>query len=197
MLEKLQSGILQVLTDTGLHYVKPSFWERVRLVWIFRNFSALPQQVLSASHQHLLSSLCAAQRMFRCGAREIQNACVIGTLMLTAVLPQSKSERRSQNRIPVDFEVRYGIGGGGLLSGEGHDLSGGGMSFSGGVGYPPGTELELRYRFTGEAKWTKVRALVRHRDGDRMRVKFLDFREGDAPKILPITAPASRKAQAT
>ncbi len=195
MLDKLQSGILQVLTDTGLHYVRPSFWERLRLVWIFRNFSALPQQVLSASHQHLLSSLCAAQRLLRCGTLQIQHASVIGTL-LTSTLPNSKSasERRNLSRTPVDFEVRYGVGGGGLQLGEGHDFSGGGMSFSGSMLYPPDTELELRYRLSGETKWTKVRALVRHRDGDRMRVKFLSFREGDAPKVLPV--PASRKAQA-
>lgn len=188
MLDKLQSGILHVVTDRGLHYVKPSFWERIRLVWIFRNFPALPQQVLSASHQRLLASLCDGHRMFRCGERaEIENPNVIGTL-LTSVLPRPPSvERRSSPRATLRFEVRYGLAGGGLFSGEGQDISGGGMSFTGTTLYPPGTELELQYRLAGEAKWNKVCALVRYADGERMRVKFLSFSEGQAPNILQVS----------
>jgi hypothetical protein len=175
------------MTDTGVRYIRPSFWERVRLVWIFRNFSTLPQQVLSASHQHLLSSLCEARRMIRCGAREVQHARVIGTL-LTTMLPEpgSAPERRSQSRAAMDFEVRYGMCGGALAACEGQDFSAGGMSFTGSKIYPPGTELELRYRLAGKEQWTKLRALVRHRDGDRMRVKFLSFRTDDGHKNLPL-----------
>ncbi|MFB3918216.1 MAG: PilZ domain-containing protein [Terriglobales bacterium] len=190
MLQKLQSGILHVVTDRGLHYVKPSFWERVRLVWIFRNFPALPQQVFSASHQRLLASLCDGRRMFRCGARnEVENPSIIGTL-LTSVLPQPPNglERRFMPRAALNFEVRYGLPGAGLFTGEGQDLSGGGMSFTGATLYPAGTELELRYRLASDDKWNEVRALVRHSEGECMRVKFLSFSEGQAPNILQVPA---------
>jgi hypothetical protein len=56
---KLSRGFLEVFTDDGVHYVKPSLLERLQLIWIFRNFSVLSQQVLSARQQHLVCSLCS------------------------------------------------------------------------------------------------------------------------------------------
>jgi hypothetical protein len=172
-LEKLSDGFLQVLTDTGAHYVKPSFLERLRLLWMFRNFSILPQQVLTLRQRAFLSQVCAEQRMFRFwGPGEQERFHLIGTLM-TSVLPAGRGdERRTSGRCPVQFEVRYGIGKD-FSAGEGFDFGNGGLAFRGPRSYPAGTELELSYRMEPQMKWTTVRALVRHCSGDRIGVEFL------------------------
>ena len=61
LIEKLTDGVLQVDTPIGARYVQPSFLERTYLLWIFRNFHSLPQQVLSARQQQLIDRLCQEQ----------------------------------------------------------------------------------------------------------------------------------------
>ena len=61
-MEKLESGVLQVMTPLGPRYIQPSFWQRVYLVWMFRHFPTLPQIVLSGRQQRLIEKLCAEQR---------------------------------------------------------------------------------------------------------------------------------------
>jgi hypothetical protein len=60
-MEKLSEGVLRVRTPLGLRYIKPTFWQRLYLVWIFRHFEVLPQQVLSRREQKLIDSLCASR----------------------------------------------------------------------------------------------------------------------------------------
>jgi len=60
-IEKLADGVLQVDTPIGARYVQPSFLERGYLLWIFRNFHSLPQQVLSPRQQQLIDRLCQEQ----------------------------------------------------------------------------------------------------------------------------------------
>ncbi len=186
-LEKLRNGCLQILTETGLYWVKPSFGERLRLMWIFRNFSTLSQQVLSLRQRELIARVCSGARaVSRAAADEAQPDCLIGTLA-TSVLPRLGHERRNNTRCPVSFEVRYGVGKD-LATGEGYDFGGGGLAFTGPKPYAPGTEIELHFRLQPHLKWTKVRVLVRHRDGNRMGVSFLKFAEGEQPKILQVAA---------
>jgi hypothetical protein len=45
-IEKLADGVLQVETPIGARFIRPSFFERAYLLWMFRNFDSLPQQVL-------------------------------------------------------------------------------------------------------------------------------------------------------
>ena len=59
LIGKLSGGVLRVLTPLGPHYVRPTFAQRMHLLWIFRNFELLPLQVLSARQQHLIDELCA------------------------------------------------------------------------------------------------------------------------------------------
>lgn len=56
--EKLRSGIIELRTNRGLLYASPSFWERLYLLWTFRNFHRLPQQVLNRQQQRLIEKLC-------------------------------------------------------------------------------------------------------------------------------------------
>jgi hypothetical protein len=52
-------SLLRVLTTVGSRYIKPSFWQRVYLVWVFRHFETLPLQVLSERTQRLIDELCS------------------------------------------------------------------------------------------------------------------------------------------
>ncbi len=89
-MEKIRHGVLEVSTDQGVRYVHPGFLERVRLVWMFRNFHVLPQEVLTAHQRLLVDALCSERRLMRCssganghgaGNGNSQLAdCIIGTL---------------------------------------------------------------------------------------------------------------------
>ena len=57
-LEKIRYGVLQVSSDTGTRYVAPRLMDRIRLVWTFRNFTVLPEEVLSPQVQHVVDELC-------------------------------------------------------------------------------------------------------------------------------------------
>jgi hypothetical protein len=80
-MEKLASGVLQVLTPLGPRYIQPSFWQRVHLLWIFRNFEVLPLQVLTARQQRLIDELCAEQRFVALShSILLEDAPILGTV---------------------------------------------------------------------------------------------------------------------
>jgi len=56
-IEKLADGVLEVDTPIGPRYVQPSFLQRAYLIWIFRNFFSLPQQVLRPRECRLIDRL--------------------------------------------------------------------------------------------------------------------------------------------
>jgi hypothetical protein len=171
---KLSRGFLEVFTDDGVRYVRPLLLERLRLIWIFRNFSVVSQQVLSARQQQLVSSLCSQDRLISSlELNERENNALIGKLDTTTALPKpNPDERRKSPRSTLHFEVRYGIGRH-LFEGEGKNYSTGGLAFSGPRQYPVGAELDLSYRLKPESNWIRVRALVRRREAGVMGVEFL------------------------
>jgi hypothetical protein len=81
LLEKLSEGVLCILTPLGPRYIRPSFSNRVRLLWIFRHFHRLPQQVLKPGEQRFIEGLCQSDQ-FVSGLRRngFEEAPVIGTL---------------------------------------------------------------------------------------------------------------------
>jgi len=79
-MEKIRHGVLQVATDSGPRYVQPSLFERLQLVWTFRNFHVLSEEVLSQHERLLMSHLCAEERMCRLRVTEPVPACIIGTV---------------------------------------------------------------------------------------------------------------------
>jgi hypothetical protein len=80
-IEKLSCGVLRVLTPLGPRYIEPTFWQRVYLLWIFRNFQTLPPQVLSRRQQQLIDGMCAEQRFTALPQLSVlEDAPVIGTL---------------------------------------------------------------------------------------------------------------------
>ena len=56
-IEKLADGVLQVDTPIGPRYIQPTFTQRAYLMWMFRHFPSLPQQVLSAREQRMVDRL--------------------------------------------------------------------------------------------------------------------------------------------
>jgi hypothetical protein len=55
--------LLELQTDTGLLYVNPSGWQRIRLRWAFRHFHVLPSQLLSRHDQRLIGKLLRSARV--------------------------------------------------------------------------------------------------------------------------------------
>jgi len=76
-LEKLTQGVLRVLTPLGPRYVNPSFWQRVYLMWLFRNFHTLPVKVLSPWQQRRVESMCVQHGFV---APDFDDLAILGTL---------------------------------------------------------------------------------------------------------------------
>src|SRR6266852_6022482 len=87
-LEKPSFGVLRVLTPLGPRYLKPSFAQRLYLLWIFRNFQTLPLKVLSSHQQRLLESMCAENRFVSFGIG-VDDAPLLGTLEQRPPAPSS------------------------------------------------------------------------------------------------------------
>jgi hypothetical protein len=61
-MEKLFLGVLRIVTPMGPRYIRPPIFQRVYLLWIFRNFQVLPLQVLSVRQQRFIDDLCSHHR---------------------------------------------------------------------------------------------------------------------------------------
>jgi hypothetical protein len=57
LLNKLESGFLLLQTQQGLVAVEPSFWQRVYLLWTFRNFRQLSLPLLNSRQIALINDL--------------------------------------------------------------------------------------------------------------------------------------------
>jgi hypothetical protein len=78
---KLAGGVLRVVTPLGPRYISPSFQQRILLLWIFRHFHNLPQQVLSGWQQSLIDTLCADHTFVSLPPDRIfEEAPIIGTI---------------------------------------------------------------------------------------------------------------------
>jgi hypothetical protein len=77
-MEKLRRGVLALETDSGVRYLKLSFLERIRLVWTFRNFRVLPEEVLHAHERALVEALCRKGRFLaNCnGHGDLSEVCI-------------------------------------------------------------------------------------------------------------------------
>lgn len=88
--------------------------------------------------------------------------------------PNQYSPQRAFPRWPAHLDVRYGDEEQ-ISSGEGLDVSEGGLAFRGRALYPSGKEIELAFRLESpEAAWIRVRAVVRYASQNRIGVEFMD-----------------------
>lgn len=217
MLEKLTRGVLHVSFATGLSYVQPTFMERVRLIWLFRNFRILPYHVLPPRQRAWISALCEGNRLHKYNSfldREI--ASLIGTIILAepSIRPV-REERRRAPRLPLHFEVRYGgvvevaadadrsakkaikevchSTSTEMFNGEGCDLSETGIAFTGPRTFPVGTELTVHFRVVAGAResWVRTRATIRNVDGKRMGAEFSIIHPRDRAQLRQLTVAKS------
>lgn len=177
VLEKLTRGVLHVSGADGLRYVDLTLAERIRLLWLFRNFSILPQHVLPSHQRRWISGICENGRVSRYSSMlDREMACVIGTLVTAEPsLRLGGDERRRATRLPLRFSVRYGLAirqNGGphrdpaaeMIEGEGCDVSETGIAFIGPRNFLPRTELTVHFRLStaSSATWTRTRVIVRN-----------------------------------
>jgi outer membrane biosynthesis protein TonB len=88
--QKIRTGLVELRTHIGSVYVSPSFWERIYLLWTFRNFQSLPKQVLNRHQQHLIDKLCRAAIVSRNGP--IARTSIIGAVENVYLMPDRKTE---------------------------------------------------------------------------------------------------------
>src|SRR3979411_2365361 len=89
-IEKLTDGVLEVDTPIGPRYVQPNLVQRAYLIWTFRNFFSLPQQVLRPWERRLIDRLWSENRFVSVFRRGAPKGPVIG---------------KAEGRAPAQVEV--------------------------------------------------------------------------------------------
>jgi len=94
-IEKLTDGVLELDTPIGPRYVEPNLVERAYLIWTFRNFFSLPQQVLRPWERRLIDRLLRENRFVSVPTMGADERPVIGKVerraeTLAEVLPIRK-----------------------------------------------------------------------------------------------------------
>ena len=90
LIEKLSDGVLELDTPIGPRYVQPNLVQRAYLIWTFRNFFSLPQQVLRPWERRLIGRLWSENRFVSYPATGTHDSPVIG---------------RIERRVPAQAEV--------------------------------------------------------------------------------------------
>jgi hypothetical protein len=107
-IEKLFTGVLRVLTPLGARYIKPSFGQRIYLLWIFRHFKVLPLQVLTARQRRLIDALWVEPHFVPLTEEHGWEAPILGTLERrppTAPSPTRANARASDAVSPFAAEL--------------------------------------------------------------------------------------------
>ena len=99
---KLRAGVLHLQTPNGLRCIPLTLTERILLIWVFRHFTVLPEQVLGQQSLRLLNQLLNNDRPYqRCSAiHPSDRDAVIGTVecqILVKKRPQSETAWRQPN----------------------------------------------------------------------------------------------------
>ena len=88
------------MTPVGDRYVRPTFWERVYLLWVFRNFSSLPQNVVSPRAHALIENLCMRQHDGSQGfLYSITDQPVIGTVERVPQFGREEAQATNGKRV--------------------------------------------------------------------------------------------------
>lgn len=99
-IEKLSAGVLRVLTPIGPRYVRPTTLQRIYLVWMFRHFSRLPEQVLTSRQQRLVEELCTSQEFVSLlQSNGVEEVPVIGTVERLEPMFVDEPRRRRPVRV--------------------------------------------------------------------------------------------------
>jgi hypothetical protein len=76
---RILHGVLRVVTTSGVRYLRAGFFERLYLLWTFRNFPMLPHAVLNLRQRRLLDTLLVRRRGDNASV-ELVDCPVIGTI---------------------------------------------------------------------------------------------------------------------
>jgi len=79
-IDKLAEGVLQVDTPIGPRFVRLNFTQRAYLLWMFRHFPSLPQQVLSPREQRMIDRMCEENGFASMPGMGTADAPVIGRI---------------------------------------------------------------------------------------------------------------------
>jgi hypothetical protein len=94
-IEKLACGVLELDTPIGPRYLEPNFLQRALLLWTFRNFFSLPQQVLHARERRLINRLTNENRFVSLSAVDAHDRPIIGRIeRRTPVLVETLALRK-------------------------------------------------------------------------------------------------------
>jgi hypothetical protein len=97
--EEDAAQLLELRTEAGPIYVRPSRWQRIRLQWAFRNFRVLPPQVLSRGDQRLIEKL--RRSAVVTPARPVTSKAVFGVVEMV----RSKSPASTDRAFVLRTEV--------------------------------------------------------------------------------------------
>src|SRR5258708_25889608 len=86
-IEKLTDGVLEVDTPIGPRYIQPNLVQRAYLIWTFRNFFSLPQQVLRPWERRLIDRLWSENRFVSASTAGAPDRPVIGEIHPRAPAP--------------------------------------------------------------------------------------------------------------
>jgi hypothetical protein len=79
-MEKLTDGVLEIETPIGPRYVQPNLVQRAYLMWTFRNFFSLPQQVLRPRERRLIDRLWSENKFVSFSTVGAHDRLVIGRI---------------------------------------------------------------------------------------------------------------------
>lgn len=107
-------------------------------------------------------------------------------------------ERRAHRRVSSSLDIRYGTHGE-MQRAQVCDVCPAGIGLSGPVGYPVGTNVELRFQPAAEPRGDMllVRANVRHSLENRMGLKFDDRAPAERRRILRLIEHLQEDAERT
>ncbi len=104
---KIRAGVLRVMSGGETYIAQPSTWERLRLLWMFRNFPRLSEPVLSQAERALVEKLFLQSRpLAQARGLSAGEHSVIGTVERTARAPKKPSGREAAPARPTPRGVR-------------------------------------------------------------------------------------------
>ncbi len=102
----IQGGVIEVITDGKSRYFEPKGCDRIRLLWAFRNFSRLPEPVLSAKQREVVERLCRSPEVAFRPAKMV----IIGAVERYS--PRPRKPPQSERLIPASTAAAQQVAGG-------------------------------------------------------------------------------------
>lgn len=79
-IDKLLGGALRILTPLGPRYLQPTFFQRLYLLWIFRNFQTLPVKVLTPFQLRFIETIGQKHGFAQSSLHGFEDTPILGTL---------------------------------------------------------------------------------------------------------------------